>query len=358
MKVLGLVTDAFGSKGGIAAVARDLAWALDACDKVEAVRFLPRVANADLGRLPVKTQQFKASAGKFNFATAAMWRALLWQPTIIYCNHLNLTPVAVAAAWLTRSPLVAHLHGIEIWKAPTAMQRRALEAADLLLCVSRDTRAKLLTFCDIAPERAVVLNNTYGSEFRPGDRNAARTKFGLSDEFALLTVGRMAARERYKGHDQILEVLPDLLVDRPNLVYLVAGDGDDRLRLEAKARELGVDSHVRFLGHVDHADLPDLYRAADLYSMPSTGEGFGVAFVEAMACGTPALGFAVAGAKDALVDGVLGMMVEKDGLYDGLVSAIKTPRCDCASLASAVERRFGRSIYARRMGDVLERLAA
>ena len=357
MKVLGLITDAFGGRGGIAAVARDMAWALDACDKVEAVRFLPRFANADLGGLPVKAQQFKARAGILDFTIAAIWRALLWQPTIIYCNHLNLTPVAAAAAWLTRSTLVAHLHGIEIWKAPTAMQRCALEAADLLLCVSRDTRAKLLTFCDIAPERAVVLNNTFGSEYFPGDKKTARAKFGLSSESALLTVGRMATRERYKGHDQLLEALPDLLVDHPNLVYLVAGDGDDRLRLEAKARELGVDSHVRFLGHVDHADLPDLYRAADLYSMPSTGEGFGVAFVEAMACGTPALGLAVGGAVDAFADGELGIVADKDRLSVSLQHGIDAPCCDRALLASAVDGRFGRSVFAGRINDVLERLA-
>lgn len=358
MNVFGLVSDAFGGKGGIAAVTRDMAWMLDAENAVTSIRFLPRTAAAGHGSQPAKLIQLEPPVSKAGYVASAMHLALGDPPDLIYCNHINLAPLAAAAAWLADARFVVHLHGIEIWKAPTTVRRRALEAAEMLLCVSRDTRAKVLTYCDVDPERAVVLNNTFDDEFRPGNKTAARKKHNLSDETVLLTVGRLATSERYKGHDQILEALPDLLVDRPNLLYLIVGDGDDRVRLEAKAQQLGVEDRTRFLGHVGMNDLPDLYRAADLFVMPSSGEGFGVAFVEAMACGTPALGLAAGGAKDALADGELGMMVEKDGFYNGLVSSIKTPRCDRASLVSAVERRFGRSIYLRRVGEVLRRLAA
>ena len=125
----------------------------------------------------------------------------------------------------------------------------------------------------------------------------------------LLTVGRMDARERYKGHDRVIEALPQLVAAGHDVIYVVVGEGDDVDRLKVSAVEAGVADRVRFIGAVGRETLVDAYRMADLFVMPSTGEGFGIAFLEAMACGTPALGLAIAGAADALADGELGTVV-------------------------------------------------
>jgi phosphatidylinositol alpha-1,6-mannosyltransferase len=200
-----------------------------------------------------------------------------------------------------------------------------------------------MSYCDLIPERVLVLNNTVQSRFTPGDRLAARTKFGLGDEFVLLTVGRLDARERYKGHDRVIAALP-LLHHREGrqIVYHIAGDGDDRVRLEAAAKTAGVAERVRFLGQVPAADLPDLYRSADLFVLPSHGEGFGIAFLEATASGTPALGLAAGGAPDALGDGALGTLVGCVGaLPEALQVAIAAPRPDAAMLSDATASKFG-----------------
>ena len=107
----------------------------------------------------------------------------------------------------------------------------------------------------------------------------------------LLTVGRMASCERYKGHDHVIAAIPDLVRRGHDVVYLIIGEGDDRARLEEIARKIGVAERVRFLGAVDQEHLAGSYRMADLFVMPSAGEGFGIAFLEAMASGTPAFGF-------------------------------------------------------------------
>ena len=120
---------------------------------------------------------------------------------------------------------------------------------------------------------------------------------GLEDEFAILTVGRIDPKNNgYKGHDRIIRALPNLRRQDRAVVYLIAGEGDDRARLERLASELGVEDRVRFLGKVPFEDLPDAYRAADLFALPSTGEGFGIVYIEAMACGTPAIGLSMGGA--------------------------------------------------------------
>jgi phosphatidylinositol alpha-1,6-mannosyltransferase len=75
--------------------------------------------------------------------------------------------------------------------------------------------------------------------------------------------------------------------------------------------------------------------------MPSTGEGFGIAFLEAMASGTPALGLDIGGARDALADGELGTCLTETGLTAALARALGTPKRDREALAGAVRARFG-----------------
>ena len=128
------------------------------------------------------------------------------------------------------------MHGIEAWPRPKRHQRAAVESADLVLCVSRYTRARVLSWAAIAPERVIVLPNTVGEAFTPGDASALRAKWGLEGKRVLLTVGRMDARERYKGHDRVIEALPQLVAAGHDVIYVVLGDGDDVGRLKTTAR--------------------------------------------------------------------------------------------------------------------------
>jgi phosphatidylinositol alpha-1,6-mannosyltransferase len=166
----------------------------------------------------------------------------------------------------------------------------------------------------------------------------------------------MDSRERYKGQDRIIAALPELLNSGLDVIYLIAGEGHDRARLEQLACRAGVQERVIFLGALNSEQLVDAYRAADLFVMPSTGEGFGISFLEAMACGTPALGLAAGGAVDALVDGELGMVVTEDNLLSALVRALATPKKGGDALASEVRARFGRAVFQEQVGALVERL--
>lgn len=358
-RVLALVTDAYGGRGGIAQAARDVIAALTECEDISMVEVLPRHAPDPVLELPAKVRQVKPFAGRLRFTARSMRRVLSARPDIVFCNHLFMTPLAALVARLAGARLMVQLHGIEIWVEPTTLQRRALEAADLLICVSRDTRRRALAYCDILPERAVVLNNTFDPRFTPGLRAAARSKFGLKDEFVLLIVGRLDARERYKGHDRVIAALPRLVhpEGRP-ILFLIAGDGDDRSQLEANVAAAQVKDKVRFLGLVTAENLPDLYRAADLFVLPSTGEGFGIVFIEAMACGTPALGLAAGGAPDALGDGDLGVIVRSDEeLANVIGNVIGRPRPPDDNTASSVDSRFGRARFHRQLANLMARIA-
>jgi phosphatidylinositol alpha-1,6-mannosyltransferase len=268
-------------------------------------------------------------------------KALFERIDVVFCGHLYMSPLAAFIAWMKGAKLIVQTHGIEAWPRPSKPQSLAVERADLVLSVSRYTRAAVLGWAAIAPERALVVPNTVREMFTPGDGTARRAELGLEGKTVLLTVGRMVASERYKGHDKVMAAIRELVTQGHDICYLIVGEGDDHARLEALAAETGVGDRVKFLGAVDPQNLLETYRAADVFVMPSTGEGFGVSFLEAMASGTPALGLGVAGARDALGEGELGTAVSENDLASAIGRLLAQARPDPGALAAAVHARFG-----------------
>jgi phosphatidylinositol alpha-1,6-mannosyltransferase len=224
----------------------------------------------------------------------------------------------------------------------------------MILSVSRYTRARVLDWAAIPPERAVVIPNTVADCFTPGDAAVLGHEWALEGKKVLLTVGRMSASERYKGQDRVIEAIPDLIRAGHDIAYVIAGDGDDRPRLERLALEVGVSDRVLFVGALPLETLIEAYRMADLFVMPSTGEGFGIAFLEAMACGTPALGLDCTGARDVL-EGLGGMAADSE-LCSVLERMVAAPKPEPSQLVSAVHTRFSRSVFAASVQSQVGRL--
>jgi phosphatidylinositol alpha-1,6-mannosyltransferase len=158
-----------------------------------------------------------------------------------------------------------------------------------------------------------------------------------------VTIARLAAAEGYKGHDRVIRVLPRVVEQHPDTLYVVVGEGDDRARLEKLAAQCGVHEKVCFAGRVPVDELPDYLHLADVMVMPSTGEGFGIVFLEAVASGIDVIGGNQDGSLDPLADGILGRAVDPENGAE-LASAI------CAMLRDPVARvaragRFGLSAF-------------
>jgi len=323
LRILALVTDAYGAGGGIAQYNRDLLAALSASDSVGEVIALPRNGCADSLALPAKVEQAAAVPERIRFALNAL-KAAMTKGNIdaVFCGHLYMAPLAALISKLTGAPLWLQLHGIEAWRRPTLSQRWAAEQSQLVTAVSRHTRRLFLGWANCKSEAVKVLPNTVEERFTPGPKpEALLERYQLRGRKVLLTVSRLAAAERYKGHDRVIGAVAELKATHPEIVYLVAGDGDDLPRLKQRADELGVSEQVRFIGYVTDEELPDLYRAADVFVMPSTGEGFGIVFLQALASGLPVIGGDSDGSRDPLRDGYDGRMVGVEQT-DALVKAI------------------------------------
>jgi phosphatidylinositol alpha-1,6-mannosyltransferase len=333
LRILALVTDAYGAGGGIAQYNRDLLAALSASDNVGEVIVLPRNGQADNPALPAKIKQAAAVPGKVGFALKAL-KATISNKNfdIIFCGHLYMAPLAALVAKLTGARLWLQIHGIEAWQKPTHVQRWAAEQAQLVTAVSRHTRRLFLAWANCKPEAVKVLPNTVEERFSPGLKSEALLdRHQLRGRKVLLTVSRLSTSERYKGHDRVIQAVAELKASYPEIVYVVAGDGDDMPRLKQLADELGVAAQVRFIGYVPDEELPDLYRAADVFVMPSTGEGFGIVFLQALASGIPVIGGDSDGSRDPLRDGHNGRLTSVDetttlaGTIDEIIRANKQP---------------------------------
>ncbi len=350
MRVLALVTDAFGGYGGIAQYNRDFLSALAAMPGTKMVEVLPRLAPEAPGVLPAKIVQHDPVRSPLRYALAAMRRAISTTPDVIVSAHLYHGPLAWLIARVLRVRLVSQLHGTEVWKPLSWRHRWPLAGSDLVLAVSRDTLDRAAQQLGHPLVAGAVLPNTVRPEFVPGDRCAARRRFRIADETVLLTVARLDGRRGYKGHDRVIPLVRQFRDQGRDVIYLIAGVGEDQPRLEALAHAHGVTEQVRFLGKVPDCDLPDLYRAADLFVLPSTGEGFGIVYLEAMACGTPAIGLRVGGAPDALDD--LGVCVSPEDFPHALEVALGHCHRDPVALSEAVDARFGQTAFQRKVADL------
>lgn len=186
--------------------------------------------------------------------------------------------------------------------------------ADLMLGNSRFT-VKLIREAGYHGPLEVLHPGVDTTKFHPGvDTDVVRNKYGLDGHQVILTVARLVSK---KNVDGVLRTLPRVIEHVPNLLYLIAGDGEERERLESLCDELRLRPYVRFLGHIENSQLPVLYCASDLFIMPSyevigTGdiETFGISFVEANACSKPVIAGRSGGMMDAVIDAKTGLLVD------------------------------------------------
>jgi glycosyltransferase involved in cell wall biosynthesis len=213
------------------------------------------------------------------------------------------------------------------------------------------TLDRLNSWANLDAARQRVLPNCVDlNAFTPGPKALDLVEaLALEGKTVLMTFGRLASEERYKGFDEILDVMPALNRGMRNLKYVICGDGPDRPRLEAKVQKLGLGEQVVFTGFVDEARKADYYRLADAYVMPSRGEGFGIVFLEAMACGIPVMGSRVDGGREALLDGALGELVDPaqpEEVRAGVVRTLQRARGRPRGLEQFSSDAFGERVAA------------
>lgn len=338
--LIGLFTELAG-KGGVQRASRHLAAVLTefAASRHLDCRLISLNDSRELHRMSVGGKEFvftgcERSKARF---TATAVRAASRHAKVVLAGHPNLGPVTQAMrVTAPRLRSIVCTHGVEVWERMPALRRTALRRANLVLAPSKDT-ANHAAAQQVRSERIRVLPWALDPEFEEMLGNAQRSKLpeGYPEGRVILTVGRWVGNERYKGMDTLITALPRLLTRWPELHLLAVGDGDDLAWLEDLAEQNGVNRHVHFLSGLSSEQLMACYGACEIFALPSRGEGFGLVYLEAMACGKPVIGGSHGGVPEVIEDGVTGYLV---------------PHGDAAQLATSIETLLSDPAMAQKMG--------
>jgi glycosyltransferase involved in cell wall biosynthesis len=237
-------------------------------------------------------------------------------------------PDGVAASWLAREfglPIVITARGTDInlipnYRFPRRLIVNAARRADGIITVCQALKDRLVELGVQSEDITVLRNGVDLNLFQPRDRIALRRKMGLNG-FTLASVGHLIER---KGHHHVITALTTLR----DATLLIAGEGEERLRLESLAVRLGVQDRVRFLGTLDQSALCDLYNCADVTVLASSREGWANVLLESMACGTPVVASAVWGTPEVVASldaGRLMPSLDADGVVAAVMELRRSP---------------------------------
>ncbi len=334
MRVLALLTEAFGGQGGIALYNRDLLTAICRQTRCKEVVAIPRLTANYTEPLPEKLKYVTSGIGNKFYYIANIIKLVHKDKgyDLIICGHLHLLPIAFLLKKWLKVPIVQLIYGIDSWKVNQGKVTNLLVGKiDCVISISEITRTHFLDWSHVDISRTHLLPNAIHSEFYGIDQKLKPLlkRYQLQNKIVIMTLGRMSTSERYKGFDEILETLPKLVKKEPRIVYMAVGGGDDRQRLLSKAEELGISNHFVMTGYIPEEEKADYYRLADAYIMPSYGEGFGFVILEAMACGIPVVASKKDGTREAVRNGKLGLLVDpsdKTELESAILEALSKPK--------------------------------
>ena len=254
------------------------------------------------------------------------------RPDVVHVQYLAPGLVSVLAARAARVPTVlatVHQPGDPYGAMARLSLRLAARLSTAFFCVSRAVEqswfgdSALFNFSSVGKRRHFTLYNCvdverFSDAASQAGSHAARETLGLGSRPTVGVVGRL---RREKGHAALLEALSLVVRSVPDVTLVVVGDGQERAHLEERARGLGLDGHIVWLGARRPEELPALYAVMDVVAIPSLFEGFGLVAVEAMAAARPVVAFAVYGLAEVIEHGLTGYLVEP-GKVGALAAAL------------------------------------
>lgn len=336
LRILFLTPDLFGLSGGIARVSRLICKALSESANVERLDIVAlndaTDQTPDTYYLPTANHSYMPMGkNKVQFIKQIL-RLSSKEHNIYLSSHVNLLwPLWPIHCWYRRSVLIPVVHGIDVWNRLPWYRRYPLINSSMILSVSNLTKERMIQTNGTVPEKVRILHNCLDPSFTvTTNLNAPANK--TSTEWiqnpCILTVSRLTKDDRYKGHIQVIQALANVRQQLPELTYYVVGEGDLVPDLQQLCKQLGVTSAVHFLGHVDETILRTLYARADLFVMPSKGEGFGLVYLEAIAYGLPVIASNQDAAGEVIQDQTTGLLVNPDdtkALADSILRLLTNP---------------------------------
>lgn len=284
---------------------------------------------------------------------------------VVMFSHINLALVGLLIKFFNpKTKLLLQAHGIEVWGKQSFLKRSFLNQTDVILPVSEFTKNNLINEHGIEPAKCQVFHNSLDPFFKVHP-NAERIKTLkekyqlIENDCVLVTLTRLESSEKYKGYDKVIHALAHLALNGKYYKYLIMGKFDEleynRVNLLIHTHQL--ENQVYLCGFIADEDISSYFALANLFVMPSQKEGFGIVFIEAMACGLPVIAGNLDGSVDALANGDLGILInpnDEDALIHAILNYRKHPLSQKPQLLiEKVHQNFGYSQYKKNLKTLL-----
>ena len=243
------------------------------------------------------------------------------------------------------------------------LKKKALQQADHLLAVSSYTKQQLISKQALHAEKISVFPNTIDPYFQfPTEFSKPlylQQRYGIAPhEKVIFTLTRLNSNEGYKGYDSLVNSLPALLERKIPFKYILAGKADaiELQRMHTLIKSLNLEQQVIMPGFIADEEITDHYLLADAFVMPSKGEGFGIVYTEAMACGLPVIAGNKDGSTEALQFGELGILIDPDSkeeLTEALVNVLQQKH-DPVQVQQKMLKYFSFERFKERLKKVIE----
>ena len=300
------------------------------------VSFKMYALNDDIGDTSyVSKTEFKGYEGnKILFALKSAAEGAKSNTIII--SHINLLSIALLIKILNKNArIIMMAHGTEVWRGISTWKKVFIKKHVTIWAVSNFTREQLKNIHKVNPTQIVTLHNCIDPFFKIPSEFAKPIKllnrYKLLDEQPLiLSIARLTKFDKAKGYDRTLEIIPKLLVEFPDLRYLICGkyDKQEKTRLEELIKKHHLQKTVDLVNFIPEDELEEYYRLADVFILPSEKEGFGLVFIEAAACGCRIVSGNTDGSTDAMQNGKLGIMVDPnnpDQIKEAVAKHLRKP---------------------------------
>ena len=365
MNTLLLLTDLFGATGGIQTFNRSLVRAVDQISSenggqcaVLVLNDSNRGNNAHEYFNDQRTRYQAFNRSKSKFLAGAIKEAA--NASIVILGHVNFAPMTFGLrARNSRLHILLTIFGVDVWGKLTRLQLAGLRNVQRIISISKSTRDRMTAVNNVNGTPIDILPCTLEPRYGQHASLQSRKDLGLPDGRMILSTSRLDTRERYKNIEHVIRAMPSISQRIEDAFYVVAGDGTDRGRLEALAKELGVQSRVRFTGQVQDDQLASLYHTSDLFVLPSTGEGFGIVFLEAMFYAKCCVGARAGATPEVIADGETGVLVdlEQPDELAGAISSLLADEERRKRMGAAGQQRlaaeFSQAIFAKRLESIL-----
>jgi phosphatidylinositol alpha-1,6-mannosyltransferase len=325
-KILLLSLQTFSTTGGIQKMTRVLAHSLYNIAQSKEWNFSLYAAydaNENLMAQYIPTDNFKGfSSNKRAFTINAVLRGI--RSDVVILSHVNLAIVGLLIKLVNPTCkiwLVAH--GIEVWRPFGLLKGWLLKVCNKVICVSNYTRQQIVDIHSADPAKCVVLNNALDPFMKvPAAFNKPQhllSKYHLTtSDPVIFTLTRLASTEQYKGYEQVITAVGRLKAKFPKLKYILSGEYDalEKIRIDEIIKVNDAVNAVILTGFLADDELTDHFLLADVFVLPSRKEGFGIVFIEALACGLPVICGNADGSIDAIKNGALGIAVDVNNIAE------------------------------------------